>query len=111
MKTLLLTCLFLTVAFAQTGRNVVLSWTDPNVGLTGQTYSVYRAPGLCSGTPAFSKIASGVTTKTYTDVNTPIGTYCYAATVTASGIESAQSVATGATVGPQAVTGLSVVVQ
>lgn len=111
MKLPLLTLLLATVALGQSGRSVVLAWTDPNVGLTGQTYSVYRAPGLCSGTPVFAKLATAVAAKTYTDAGVAPGLYCYTVTVTAASVESAQAVPSGATVGPQAVTTLSIVVQ
>lgn len=107
---------FLVILFALalqgqvTTRTVTLSWAD-TVNPAGTTYSVYRAPGLCSGTPTFAKIATGLTVKTYQDTPIAPGTYCYAATATLSGIESAQSTSVGATVTPFPPGGLSVVVQ
>lgn len=119
MKTLLLTLLFATAVFAQSGRSVTLTWTDPNIGVTGQTYSVYRAAGVCPAPPAVpvfpaNPLAAGITAKTYTDANVPIGVYCYAATVTAGtpgNVESAKSTGAPAVVSPNAVTITVVVVQ
>jgi hypothetical protein len=112
MKTKVLLLLALPVfLLAQSGRTVTASWTDPNVGLTNPTYSVYKASGPCTGTPVFAKIASALTAKTYSDVGVPPGVYCYAATVTANSIESAQSIPAGVTVGPLPVTGITITVQ
>lgn len=112
MKSLIFLFIILaSMAQAQAGRSVIVSWTDPNTGLTGQTYSVYRAPGLCSGTPVFAKIATGLTQKTFTDPSVAPGLYCYTATVSANSIESPQASSVSATVGPLALTGINVVVQ
>lgn len=75
--------------FAQT-HAATLTWQD-TLNPAGTTYSVYRAQGLCSGTPTFSKIASAVTDKTYEDLTVQPGNYCYAVTATLNGMESAQS--------------------
>lgn len=82
--------LLATSLFAQTTHSVTLTWTD-TLNPAGTTYSVYRATGLCSGTPAFSKIASALTVKTYLDTTVIAGNYCYTATATAGGMESAPS--------------------
>ena len=71
-------------------RKVILSWQDPSNPPATQ-YSVYRAVGLCSGSPTFSKIAAGVTVKTYTDDTVTPGNYCYHVTATLNAMESAPS--------------------
>jgi len=75
---------------AQTQHVVTLTWTD-TANPSGTTYSVYRATGLCSGSPTFSKIASAVAPKTYDDTSVTPGNYCYQVTATANGMESAPS--------------------
>lgn len=90
MKTLLLAFVFSVLGWAQTTHTVTLSWIDDR-NPAGTTYSVYRAPGLCSGTPVFAKIATAVTAKTYTDMTVQPGNYCYAVTATFNSVESAQS--------------------
>ena len=78
-------------AFAQAlTHTVTLTWIDPN-NPTGTTYNVYRATGLCTGTPIFSKIASAVTVKTYTDSTVVPGNYCFQVTATFNGSESVPS--------------------
>ncbi len=84
---------------AQTGRTVTLTWTD-TANPAGTTYNVKRAVGLCSGTPTFSTIISGVTAKTYADANVAVGNYCYVVTAVFSGLESAASNTAGAGVLP-----------
>jgi hypothetical protein len=76
-------------AQAQT-HSATLTWQDTQ-NPAGATYSVYRATGLCSGTPAFSKIASAIPAKTYKDETVQPGPYCYQVTATAGGVESAPS--------------------
>ena len=90
MKLLLavLFCIMLSLAQTPT-HSATLTWTDPNPA--GGTYSVYRATGLCSGNPAFTKIQTGVTALTYTDTTVTPGNYCYEVTVTLGGIEAAPS--------------------
>ena len=113
MLTKLRIALFLTIAgalFAQGTHSVTLTWTD-TLNPAGTTYSVYRAVGLCSGTPTFSKIASAVTVKTYQDTTVTPGNYCFAVTATANGMESAQSNTALAPVPSFAPTALSVTVQ
>lgn len=103
--------LFVFSLFAQsTTRTVTLTWAD-TVNPAGTTYSIYRAPGLCSGTPTFAKIATGLTQKTYADTAVAPGNYCYTATATLNGIESPQSASAGAVVTPFAPNGLSITVQ
>ena len=103
--------LFAFSLFAQPAtRTVTLSWAD-TVNPVGTTYSIYRAPGLCSGTPTFAKVATGLTAKTYQDTAVAPGNYCYTATATLNGIESPQSTSAGAVVTPFAPSGLSITVQ
>lgn len=82
--------LFAVPVFAQATHSVKLTWVD-TLNPTGTTYSVYRAPGLCSGTPVFAKLASGVTVLTYTDSTVTPGNYCFQVTATSGGVESAAS--------------------
>jgi fibronectin type 3 domain-containing protein len=91
MKTLaLLILLCAGVLAAQTTHSVSLTWQD-TLNPSGTTYSVYRATGLCSGTPTFSKIATALTVKTYQDTTVQPGNYCYQVTATANAVESAPS--------------------
>lgn len=111
MKKLLFVSLFaLTASMAQSAHSVTLTWTDSS-NPVGTTYNVYRATGLCSGTPVFSKLASGITVKTYLDSTVIPGNYCYSATATLSGMESAQSVSVAAVILPDPPTGLTSVVK
>jgi hypothetical protein len=75
---------------AQTTHSVTLAWVD-TLNPSGTTYSVYRAPGLCSGSPVFAKLATAVTVLTYLDSTVTPGSYCYQVTATAAGVESAPS--------------------
>lgn len=111
MRQLLFVALLLVCSgLAQSTRTVTLTWQD-TTNPAGTTYSVYRAPGVCSGTPTFAKIATGLAVKTYQDAAIAPGNYCYAATATINGIESSQSVSVGAVVTPFAPNGLSITVQ
>lgn len=74
-----------------TTHSVTLTWTDTLNPTTGTTYSVYRATGLCSGTPTFAKIATALTAKTYSDTTVQPGPYCFEVTATFNGVESAPS--------------------
>lgn len=78
-------------AFTQTAiHSATLVWVDTQ-NPSGTTYSVYRASGLCSGSPVFSKLATAVTDKTYVDSTVQPGNYCYQATATFNGVESGPS--------------------
>lgn len=96
---------------AQTAHSVTLTWTDTQNPTMGTTYSVYRATGLCSGTPTFSKLATAITTKTYQDTTVTPGNYCYQATATVNGVESGPSNSAPAAVPAFAPTGLTLTVQ
>jgi len=87
---------------AQTPHFVTIRLIDNNNNPASTTYSVYRANGLCAGSPAFSAIATGLTMPSppppppafpsvdYTDNGVTPGTYCYAGTATFAGSESAK---------------------
>jgi len=91
MKKTFICLLFGFSLLAQNQRTVVLTWEDTR-NPAGTTYSVFRATGLCSGTPTFSKIATAVTQKTYSDTGVTIGNnYCYTVAAALNGVESAQS--------------------
>lgn len=127
LRVLVFSLLCAAAAFGQSGRNVTLNWTDPNVGLTGQTYDVYRAAGACPvqpvqpappapqlppNLPAFpAAIATGITTKTYVDANVPIGVWCYSVDVLAGGLFSTKAAPASSLVVPNAVTITVVIVQ
>jgi hypothetical protein len=101
MKTLIaILCLSLS-AFAQaTTHSVTLSWTDTLNPATGTTYSVYRSTGLCSGTPTFSKLATGISAKTYQDSTVTPGNYCFNVTATVATVEGSASNLVNPTVQP-----------
>ncbi len=111
MKTILALVFFSAAAWAQAAQHsVTLTWVDTQ-NPAGTTYSVYRATGLCSGTPTFSKLATAIPTKTYLDNTVTPGNYCYQVTATAQGMESAPSNSALAPVPSFAPANLSVVVQ
>lgn len=83
---------------------VVLTWQTPDDATALATYSIYRASGLCPQT-AFAKIASGITTLSYTDSAVQVGkSYCYYGTHVESGSESVPSNTAGGTVTPHTIT-------
>lgn len=108
---LLIFLLFSVAAFAQAAtHSVTLTWVDAS-NPTGTTYNVYRASGLCSGTPVFSKLASAIAVKTYQDTTVTPGNYCYTVSASLAGAESAQSNTVNPAIQPFAPTGLSFTVQ
>lgn len=88
--TLLMLIGFGVIAQTTNQHSVTLNWQD-TANPTGTTYNVYRATGLCSGTPTFSKIATAVANKTYVDTTVLPGNYCYQVTATSNSVESAPS--------------------
>src|ERR1035441_10788984 len=87
MKRLALCILFAgIIAAAQPVHTAVLTWLDA-LNPSGSTYSVYRAPGQCTGTPApaFVQLKTGVAVLTYVDSTITAGAYCYAVTATVAG--------------------------
>lgn len=84
--------------------SVTLTWTD-SVNPAGTVYNVYRIPPGAS-TP--TKIASGLTVKTFTDSDPSltIGNYTYQVTSVDAGIESAPA-SVVVNVPPAAPTGLT----
>lgn len=105
--TLIIACCTLVYSQAAT-HSATLTWDDAQVG---GTYTLSRATGLCSGNPTFSKLATGLTVKTYTDSTITIGNYCYEVTVTISGLESSPSNLAPGTLLPVPVTNLQIKVQ
>ncbi len=70
---------------------VDITWQDA-ANPPGTTYAVERGTGKCSDTPAMTRIASGVTAKTYTDSTVTIGgDYCYQVRAVYNSKESAPS--------------------
>jgi len=111
MKKLIWLLLMASVAVAQAAtHSVTLTWVDAS-NPAGTTYNVYRATGLCSGTPTFSKIGSAVTVKTYTDASVTPGNYCYQVTAIFGGAESVPSNSVNPNVPAFAPTALTYTVQ
>jgi hypothetical protein len=102
--------LFASVAHAEQTHSVTMVWGD-TLNPAGTTYSVYRAPGLCSGTPTFAKLATALAVKTYEDTTVTPGNYCYTVTATFQGMESANSPTAAAAVPSFPPSALSVVVK
>lgn len=71
-----------------TSDTVALTWKDTR-NPAGSLYNVYRASGLCSGTPAFSKLASGITALELHDKAVTPGHYCYRVSAIDNSVESA----------------------
>lgn len=90
------------------GSQVQLMWTDALNPTVGTTWNVYRAPGLCGGTPSYTQIATALVAKSYTDATASIGNNCYAVTAVDNGVESAKSVAAVAAVPTAAPSALTV---
>lgn len=103
--------IFTAALYAQAPQHAVtLTWIDA-ANPAGTTYSVYRATGLCSGTPTFSKVQSGVAAKTYEDATVTTGNYCYKVTATFNNVESGPSPTALAAVPSFSPSSLSVVVK
>jgi hypothetical protein len=92
------------------GQVASMIWVDTQ-NPAGTTWSVQRAVGLCSGSPTFSTIATGLTTKAYTDSTVTAGQYCFQITATTNGMQSAASGTDSAQIPAAAPTGLTVQVQ
>src|SRR5262249_33221232 len=97
-------------AWAQT-HTATLTWADDINPAAQTTYSVYRAAGLCSGTPSFAKLAAGISGMTFPDSSVTVGTWCYQVTATVNGIESPPSPQASATVGPAAPGQITIVIK
>lgn len=108
----LITVFLLTLGtlFSQTTHSATLAWSD-TLNPAGTTYNVYRATGLCSGSPVFSKIVSAITVKTYQDTTVTPGNYCYQVTATLNGSESGPSNSASASVPAFAPSALNVTIQ
>ena len=109
MKRLLLVFGFAAFAFGQ-GRTVLMTWQDTE-NPAGTVYTIYRANGSCSITPAYSTIASNVAVRTYTDTGVSPGKYCYTVTANYGGEESVYADPAVAQVRPFKATAFTVVVQ
>jgi len=107
---LFLALVFASLAFGQTTHSVTLNWLDA-LNPAGTTYRIYRANGACSGTPAYSVLASDVAVKTYEDNGVNPGKYCYTVTANFGGEESVYADPAVAQVKPFKPSGLAVVVQ
>lgn len=70
---------------------VTLAWVDIQNPAGATSFSVYRATGVCSGSPSFSKIASAIVARAYVDSTVTVGNYCYYVTAMSSGVESGAS--------------------
>jgi hypothetical protein len=86
--------------------NVVLTWQAPADATVSSTYNIYRANGLCTGTPTFAKInPSAITVLTYTDSTVAVGSsYCYYGTQVQGATESLPSNQAGGTITPNTIT-------
>jgi hypothetical protein len=83
--------------------SVVLTIVEPaapTLNPPGVTHNIYRATGLCSGSPVFSKIATGLSVATFTDSTVTGGPYCYQGTDTFNGLEGSAGAAITVTVPP-----------
>ena len=95
---LTLALLFVALAAAQSTKTATITITDTSNLWPGMTYNIYRLPGPCPAnvsTPLPAKLGSvaGNTSgaKTYADVLTVPGVYCYFATAHLVTTESAPS--------------------
>jgi fibronectin type 3 domain-containing protein len=93
----LLAVLSLSLSAQAANHSATLSWMDTQ-NPAGTTYNVYRATGLCSGTPAFSKLATAIVPMTYVDTTVTPGNYCYGVTAVSNGVESSMSTSAAAAV-------------
>ena len=75
MKALIAILVAFATAQAAT-HSATLTWSDTQ-NPSGTTYTIYRATGLCSGTPTFAMLAAGVTVMNYVDTTVTTGNYCY----------------------------------
>lgn len=90
--------------------SATLTWAD-QYNPAGTTYTVYRATGLCSGTPVMSKLATALTVRTYEDTTVTPGNFCYQVTASFSGVESGPGNSASASVPTFSPTNLSVQVK
>jgi hypothetical protein len=106
LKSVVIACIALiaitSAAIAQSSHSVTLTWTaSPD----GGTVNVYRAPGACSTSAAFTKITTGVVAAgPYVDNGIAVGNYCYQVTAVVGGAESVPSNQAPASVLPSAPT-------
>lgn len=113
MKKILLFAVLLisTLAIAQTGHFVTLSWIAPSDATAAGTMTVFRGIGDCSTNPTMNSVGSvAATVVTYNDPIGP-GTYCYYLTHTENKTDSVPSNTAGAVLRPNAASGLTVTVK
>src|ERR1700682_5201994 len=102
------TLIFFCDAAHAEAHSVSLSWTASTDNVAG--YNIYRLAGACptSGSTGFTKITAAIVTgTTYTDSSITPGAYCYYATSTLNGAESAPSNFASAVILPAPPTALS----
>jgi hypothetical protein len=76
------------VSMTMNQRHATLTWQDA-VNPVGTKYNVYRQLGLCSPSPIFTQIASGVAAQSYVDGTiTQNQNYCYAVSAVSNSTES-----------------------
>jgi fibronectin type 3 domain-containing protein len=109
MKIIIAILLAFAAAQAAT-HSATLTWSDTQ-NPSGTTYTIYRATGLCSGTPTFAMLAAGVTAMTYVDTTVTTGNYCYGVEAVFSGVSSVMSPTVVAAVPDFAPVGLTVTTQ
>src|SRR5215472_7281670 len=91
-----------TLALAQGGHSVSLSWVlstdDTTAGCAAPntcSQTVYRASGACSTSSNFVSIGTpAASISTFTDSTVVPGTYCYAVSFTQNGLESSKDTVT-----------------
>jgi hypothetical protein len=115
MKKILAVLLLAVPMMAQTASHSVdVSWNLSPDNTASSVYTVYRASGACpvSGAPT-GAVAVGTKTNAtfFSDLNVPVGTYCYYVTQTQASTESGPSNNAVAKLIPNAPSGLTVTVK
>lgn len=77
--------------FGQQPHSVKLTWVASIDQIPGMTYTIYRANGDCSGTPAFTVLSAGILGLLYEDFAVKPESYCYSVTANLGGFESIKS--------------------
>lgn len=111
MKLLKYLCLLSISSVAQPAvHSITFTWLDPN-NPAGTTYNLYQTTGLCPAVGTATKVATGITTKTFTLTPVAQGTYCFYVTAVNSGVESGPSPTNQDVIGPFSPTTLNSVIQ
>jgi len=92
LRNLILSGLALSAWYAQAS-SILWTWTAPTTGATAVAYNVYQANGTCGSTGlTYVKIASAVSTTSFTQTAIPTGTTCnYVTAISAVGVEGPPS--------------------